>query len=226
MLKKPLAQLLLGLAVLTLVGVTALALGSKDGFITINGGRMTVAMRGPSKFFTPAVARSPKLNTIYSNLGTGSGVYNCCTGWTISATGSLIGAQNWIGEAFTPAADATAVQIDVAVGYVTGSNSVEVAIASDNKGVPGKFLDTWNMANLPTFGTCCTLATVRDGDEGIRLKANTQYWVVVKTGAKSSDTWDAFNLDNSATGPLSNNTGAGWKNLGNNQQGAFDVLGR
>jgi len=225
MVKKPLAKVLLGLAVLTLVGVTALALGSKDGFITINGGRMTVAMRGPSKFFTPAV-RSPKLKTVYSNLGTGSTVYNCCSGWTISGAGSIIGSDNWIGEAFTPAADATVVQIDLGVGYVTGSNSVEVAIASDNKGLPGRFLDTWNLANLPTFGTCCTLITVRDGDEGIKVKANTQYWVVVKTGAKSADTWDAWNLDNSATGPLANNVGSGWKNQGTNQQGAFDVLSR
>jgi hypothetical protein len=227
MIKKPLARVLLGLAVLTLVGVTALALGSKDGIITINGGTMTVAMRGPSKFFTPTAKHDPKLKTIYSNLGTGSSAYNCCVGWTISATGSVVGSENWVANAFTPAANATIVQIDLGVGYVTGTNSVEVAIATDNGGKPGRFLDNWDLGNLPTFGTCCTLITVKDGDEGIAVKANTQYWLVVKTDAKKSpDTWNAWNLDNSATGQLANNTGTGWTNRGVSQQGAFDLLGR
>jgi hypothetical protein len=35
-------------------------------------------------------------NTLYSNLGTGTDVYNCCTGWTISGIGS-------IGTSFTAA---------------------------------------------------------------------------------------------------------------------------
>lgn len=225
MVKKTAAmRVLLCVAALTLVGMTALALGSKNGYTTINGSRMTVAMGGPSKFFTPAEREDPKLNTIYSNLGTGGSVYNCCTGWTISATGSIVGAQNWIGEAFTPTADASVTKIRVAVGYVAGTNGVSIGLTEDKGGVPGKYLKRWTRVNLPGFGTCCTLKIVTDSG-GIPVKAGTQYWVVVKTGANTSDTWDAFNLDNSATGPLANNTGSGWANLGVNQQGGFAVLG-
>jgi hypothetical protein len=32
--------------------------------------------------------------------------------------------------------------------------------------------------------------------------------------------------ENGATGPFSNNTGSGWKNLGTGQQGAFGVFGK
>src|SRR5207245_5942565 len=100
-------RILFCVTALTLVGVTALALGSTSGYITSNRSKTTVAMRVPSKFFTPMERDEPGLKTIYSNLGSGSNVYNCCTGWTISATGSIIGGQNWIGEAFTPTSDAT-----------------------------------------------------------------------------------------------------------------------
>jgi hypothetical protein len=226
MVKKAAAiRILICMTALTLVGVTALARGSKSGFITVNGSRMTIAMRGPSKFVTPMERDEPGLKTIYSNLGTGNSVYNCCTGWTISALGSLIGAQNWIGEAFTPTADATVTRIKVADGYVTGTNGGVIALAADKNNVPGKILKSWGKINLPAFGTCCTLKVGQDNVGGIPVKAGVQYWVVVKTGPNTSDTWDAFNLDNSATGPLANNTGSGWNNLGVNQQGAFAVLG-
>jgi hypothetical protein len=220
--KAVVTRILLGLAVLTLVGVTALALGSKNGFTTINGGRMTVAMRGPSKFFIPMERQEPGLKVIYSNLGSGSSVYNCCTGWTISSVGSIIGGQNWIGEGFTPTANATVTRIRVGVGYVTGTNGVAFALANDSGGLPGTIIRKWTRQNLPTFGTCCT---VKAGDDSIPVTAGTQYWVLVLTGRKTADTWDAFNLDNSATGPLANNTGSGWVNQGVNQQGAFAVLG-
>jgi len=217
-------RLLVCVAVLIVVGATALALGSKNGFVTINGGKMTVAMMGPSKFFTPMERDEPGLKTIYSNLGTGSTVYNCCSGWTISAVGSVIGQQNWIGEAFTPTKDATVTRLKVGVGYVTGSNGVVIGLWSDKNNVPGKILKSWGKFNLPTFGTCCTVK-VENAAAGIPVKAGVQYWVVVKTGPKSSDTWDAFNLSNSANGTLANNTGSGWVNLGTNQQAAFAVLG-
>ncbi|HXM23283.1 MAG TPA: hypothetical protein VN948_18645 [Terriglobales bacterium] len=223
----PLARVVLCLAVLTLVGVTALGLGSKDGYITINGGKMTVAMSGPSKFVTPSIPHAPGLNTIYSNLGTGSTVYNCCVGWTISSKASLVGSVNWVANAFTPTADATATQLQVGVGFVTGTNETTISINPDNGGVPSKaFLKQWYPTNLPTFGTCCTLETGNDS-AGIPLKAGTQYWVVVRTCKASADTWNAWNLDTSgATGPLANNTGTGWKNQGTNQQGSFGVFGK
>ncbi len=53
MVKSPLVRVLLCLAVLALIGVTALALGTKPNFITSNGGRLAIATKGPSAV-TPA----------------------------------------------------------------------------------------------------------------------------------------------------------------------------
>lgn len=224
--KRTAAMRVLGcVAVLVLVGVTALAVGSKkEGYITANGGRMTIALRGPMPTYTPADPGDATLATIFSNLGTGGNVYNCCTGYTISAVGSIIGQQNWIAEAFTPANNATVTKVKVAVGYVTGANGVTFGLAKDKNGIPGGLLKSWSKTGLPAFGSCCTLLTGKDA-AGIPVKAGVQYWVVVKTNAKTSDTWDAFNWSNSGVGTLANNTGSGWVNLGSGTQSAFAVLG-
>lgn len=224
--RKAVVRILVCVGVLVLAGVTAVALGSKDGFMTINGGRMTVAMRGPSAFTAATVdPEDAHLQKIYSNLGTGSNVYNCCTGYTISAVGSVVGQQYWIAEAFTPAKSATVTKVKVAVEYVTGTNGVTLGISNDHGGVPGKLLISWpGRADLPTFGTCCTLVKAKN-TPGIPLTGGTPYWLVVKTSAKTSDTWDAFNWSNAGVGPLASNTGSGWTNLGDSTQGAFEILG-
>src|SRR6202789_3504959 len=89
MVKSPLVRILLCLAVLALIGVTALALGSKSKFVTSSDGRLAIATKGPS-FVTP---RNPKsdagLKTIAGNLSTYPyGTYFCCFGNTIAQEGS------------------------------------------------------------------------------------------------------------------------------------------
>jgi hypothetical protein len=217
-------RIALATAVIVLAAATALAAdGNKSGFKTINAGRMTVATNGGTRVHS-APDPDQNLSVIFSNLGSDGSVYNCCTGWTISAVGSIIGGQNWIGEAFTPTTSATATKLKVAVGYVTGTNGVTIGIYKDNNGVPGGVLKKWNKKNvLPAFGSCCALVVGKNAS--VPLTGGTQYWVVVKTSSQTPDTWDAFNLSNSGTGTLANNTGSGWVNLGDNQQGAFAVLG-
>ena len=61
-------------------------------------------------------------DTLYSNLGTGTDVYYCCEGWTISGTGT-IGASFTAANEFQVVQSGNPIQIDVAVGYVTGVNS-------------------------------------------------------------------------------------------------------
>jgi len=46
MVKSPLVRVLLCLAVLALIAVTALALGTKQNFVTIDGGRKAIATKG------------------------------------------------------------------------------------------------------------------------------------------------------------------------------------
>ena len=227
--KTALIRILLSLVVLMFVAATVLALGAKERLTTINGGRMTVAMTAPSIFFTADAAEEGQTQVIASTVGKRESRkrYNCCLGYTISGPDSIVGAQNWVANGFAPGFDATATLVAVGIGYAAGTNGVTLAITEDNKGVPGKTLRRWQVAGrLATFPGCCSLLRVH-AQPGIPLKAGTQYWLVVRTGASTSDTWDVWNLayESSKIGPVSSNDGSGWKAQGNGQLAAFMVRG-
>ncbi len=221
---KTTTRTVLCIALLALASVSLFA--QAPGVMTINGGKMTVSVK-PVAHYVPAERPPAALHKVYDNLGTGTSVYNCCSGWTISAVGSVIGAQNWVANGFTPKKNYTLAKIQVGVGYVTGTNSVAIGLAEDKGGVPGKVLKHWDAktGSLPTFGNCCQLVSVSPfAKKPITLTKGKQYWVLVYTDKNSPDTWDAWNLDTGGqTGPFSNNTGSGWVNLGTGQQGAFAV---
>ena len=102
--------------------------------------------------------------------------------------------EQWMAAAFRPAADHTVTTIEVAVGYSQGkTNGVVLSLNSDNNGVPGKALKTWNASGLPRFGTCCTLV-VKSDSAGITVSAGKQYWVVLSTNSHELDTVDAWNV--------------------------------
>src|SRR5208283_4674568 len=103
----------------------------------------------------PAMAQ-----TLYSNLGTGTNVYYCCEGWTISGTGTL-GSSQTVGEEFQVTQNGSVGQIDVGAGYVEGTNAFTVSLDADSGGLPGTVLKTWtNLSSPETFGNCCGLITI------------------------------------------------------------------
>jgi len=216
-------RIVLCLAVLAFVSVTALA-ASKDGFVTINGGRQTIALKGQSSF-TPAAKPSAKLKTIYSNLGSSStDVYNCCSGWTIGGSSGAAGEQ-WIAMPFTPKKASTIKQIDVAVGYVSGTNEIVISLDADTSGLPGKTIHKWHFKNMPTFGSCCTLDTVKYA-KGLKVKAKKQYWVTVTTDATDADLWGAWNqVYNGASGGWAYSANGGPWTATSGTLSAYDVLG-
>jgi hypothetical protein len=84
MVKSPLARILLCLVVLALIGVTALALGTKSNFITTNNGRLAIATKGPSAVTPRDINRDAGLKTIAGNLSTYPfGTFFCCFGNTL-----------------------------------------------------------------------------------------------------------------------------------------------
>ena len=88
MVKSPLARILLCLAVLALIGVTALALGTKQNFITTNNGRLAIATKGPSVVTPRDPTSDAGLKTIAGNLSTYPyGAFFCCFGNTIAGGG-------------------------------------------------------------------------------------------------------------------------------------------
>jgi hypothetical protein len=170
-----------------------------------------------------------KLVTIYSNLGPPRDTYNCCNGYFIAGPDSHFNVAAWMAIPFTTGkASATVAEIQIALswnGY--GTSNAEVVLASStSSGAPGKALASWDVQHLPTQGTCCTLVTVKS-KSGVRLKANTQYFVIAKTDSKSTTAYDIWNLTyNGISGPFYyNQAGRGWK-LYSRSLSAFAVYGK
>jgi hypothetical protein len=185
--------------VLLLNGATAITVAQNDLAVRNNGAmiwgkhaRMTLVAE-PALTRTTANFKDSGLVTIFSNLAAKypKGQYWCCSGYNVMGPSQ---GEQWMAAAFTPAADHTVTTIEVAVGYSQGkTNGVVLSLNSDNNGVPGKALKTWNASGLPRFGTCCTLV-VKSDSAGIPVSAGKQYWVVLSTNSHELDTVDAWNV--------------------------------
>jgi hypothetical protein len=184
---------------LVFVGATALAAAQNDVVL----GRKSTTVRGkhasmtvvaePSRSRATTNIKDPGLVTIFSNLAAKypKGQYWCCSGYNVMGPSQ---GEQWMAAAFTPAADHTVTRIEVAVGYPEGkTNGVVLSLNSDNNGVPGAALKTWNASGLPRFGTCCALV-VKSTSTGIPVSAGKQYWVVLSTNSHELDTVDAWNV--------------------------------
>jgi len=186
---------LMTLIVLALACVTAFA-ASRDGVAVSKDGRTTIATRH-AQAVTRIEPADPALVKIFDNIGTAypKGSYWCCEGYTITGPTALSGfPEYWEAGAFTPTADHTITQVEVAVGFVEGVNGLVLGVYNDASGVPGTAIKTWSLSGLPTFGSCCTVETKKD-KAGIPVKKGTQYWIVLKTNSKESTTWAAFNVN-------------------------------
>jgi hypothetical protein len=89
--------------------------------------------------------------TIFSNLGSGSNLFNQSAGLAISGPSSGSGVQA-AALPFTPTAGATLEGLEIPVGWVGGTNSVLVCIYSDNGGLPGSPVECVTAYNLYPFG--------------------------------------------------------------------------
>ena len=199
---------------------------SKPGVIAINGGRNAVYVNKPDTSL-PAARPNAGLVTIYSNLGTGSSVYNGIAGTGIlglNVPGMLY--PEWLAYSFVPTADHMITQVQLGVTWVQGPNGVILSITADNpNGGPGQPFKSVRLPNLPVFGTCCTLQTV-NLTAPIAVTAGTKYWLLVRTPEQNQTTWAVWNDNfNELNGQLWNNLGFGWLDEGMQAQGAFGVFG-
>ena len=157
---------------------------------------------------------------VFSDLGTGSTLYSVPFSYGISASGA-VGNPAF---AFTPVASYDFTQLDIALNYSSGTNSVTVELMSDSGGTPDAVLQSWSVSGLPAVGGCCTLQ-ILPGTGTIPLLAGTAYWVAVLPGG--SDTLAGWNQSfPPEIGPAAVNFGAGWANTGlPGISGAFEVQG-
>jgi hypothetical protein len=129
----------------------------------------------------PAAQSAPKLTTIFSNLGPNStDAYNDTTGFFVLGPTNSVGlSEQWIGVPFIPTANSHVQQLQLAVGWISGTSLVNVGLYSDNGGTVGTALATGRSSTIPVFGTCCQLVTVNI--KSTAVTAGTQYWIVAST---------------------------------------------
>ncbi len=168
---------------------------------------------------------------VYDNLGSGGSVYqDGGGGWDALGASSPSSCQNVCGDpafsafSFTPGVTSYFTELELGLGYVSGSNSVMVVLMSDLSNSPGAVLESWNAPGLPSDLTCCTLQTLV-GDGTIPLLAGATYWVSVQPG--SADTFALWQYNSSGTRGIGFvNLGTGWFNNGSDDViGAFEVQG-
>lgn len=171
--------------------------------------------------------------TFFSDLGTGSNVYQCCDGWTVTG-----GPEEYFVAAneFTSQASGSISQIDLGVGYVTGPNSFFAALYTDNNGLPGTEIAQWNnLSSSQQYGGCCVLVTI-SGISGVTLTSGTAYFMILGPTSPGSSTWETWNWNNQGVNGLDlyaymgcqhgSGNGCQWISNGTgNPLGAFDVIG-
>ncbi|HSY66983.1 MAG TPA: hypothetical protein VK829_20505 [Terriglobales bacterium] len=204
--KMVLARTLLGLAVLMLIGVTALAQDNSKSTITINGGRNTISMKAPARVHAPKAPCTPA--KFYDDICNGN--INVGSGWTVS-DGSPINTE------FTPANQiislnsGTTKTLTITVGFVVGTNGAIVDLDRDCSGLPcgahgdgGLHLCQGKLSNMYTFGNAIVAETFKCVTT---LKKGKPYWVYVQSDANS---WLAWNLSNTATAGFVEGTNDAW----------------
>ena len=191
---------LLGAGILTLASIGAAAAGENrgDALASIIWGpyaKMIILPHTRVQAVNTTRREPSGLITIFNSLAGKypKGVYWCCEGYNVMGANSGAGVQ-WMGGAFTPAADHTLTRVEVAVGYSgQGQNGVVISVNDDNGGVPGKSLKKWSVSGLPVFGTCCTIV-VKTDNTGIALTGGKQYWIVLSTNSGETNTVDGWNV--------------------------------
>lgn len=177
----------------------------------------------------PASAGVMGVSTLFSDLGPSGNVYQCCSGWTISGTGTL-GTSFTAANEFNAGVGGSVSQIDLGVGYVTGSPQFYASIWTDLAGTPGtQVADAFwnNLISTETVGNCCGLVTI-SGITGVTLNAGTNYFMILGPEDLNDTSWNGWNWNSvGATGLdlYSNDGGISWVSSGVQPMGAFDVIG-
>lgn len=124
------------------------------------------------------------MRLLWSNLGPSpTNAYNATTGYYVLGPNNSVGlSEQWIGVPFIPKVNATVEALQVGVQWISGTNSFNVGIYSDNNGTVGTLLASGTGHGAPAFGTCCQ--TVNVTIPSTAISQGSQYWIV----ATSDDT--------------------------------------
>jgi len=185
-----------------------------------------------SVFLFVASLHANAATIIYSNFGPGfgsdsitNGHGSCVSGNATPNCGPLT--YRWIAAPFTPAGNFDLSQIDLALGFLSGTNGAIINLVNSSGGLPGtSILESWTVTNVPPTGpfTLTPVLTLLSPG-GVKLNNGTGYWLVAE--GLANDTLDFWWSSPFASTPHvegSLNQGASWI-LSDVSSGAFDVLG-
>ncbi|MGH9512833.1 MAG: choice-of-anchor R domain-containing protein [Terriglobales bacterium] len=170
-----------------------------------------------SLFALTAVLAIPSLadSTAFTDLGAG-GSYDTMDGFAICGLSSGCGHYQSTADGFTAEVGGVLSQINVALGYVLGTNSAVVSVYTDVSGGLGSLLFSGTVAGTTSTG----LATLTPSSGS--LVAGHDYFLVITPGA--ADTFDGWAYNNqNAVGPVLIDNGLGFSNEGSETLEAFDV---
>ncbi|HEY5048523.1 MAG TPA: choice-of-anchor R domain-containing protein [Rhizomicrobium sp.] len=216
----------IALGALAFAGSAALAAGSNEASVSKDG-LITTIPHAIQSYAMPT-HRDPMAKVIFSNIGFDypNGLYFCCYGGTVSGPSSQLGSESWEAAAFTPTATGKVTELEIGVGYVSGTNSVNVGLYSDASGVPGTALASADVTGLGTFGSCCMTAILK---KRVAVTAGTQYWVVLSTDSTNTNVWAAWNFNSTdQIDPVTEayNSGTGWASYSGVPAFSFAVMGK
>ena len=150
-----------------------------------------------------------------------NGAGYCISGNATSDCGPMT--NRWIASPFTPTGNFALTQIDLALGWVSGTNGAVIDLVNDESGAPGtRVLQSWTVGQLPPSGPTALVTLATAGI--VTLERGTQYWLIVKGVANDTlDIWSGNSLGLNGT-LLSLDKGVSWAN-GVLTLSAFDVVG-
>ncbi len=132
---------------------------------------------------------------IFTNLErTSTDRYNSFTGLLVAGNNAPFEPESWLALPFTPTADVHAKTLATAIGYVSGTKSVNLGIYSDNGGMVGTLLPggQGSTTEIPNDGDCCDLTTVTLAGAGVSLAKGTQYWLVASPDNANAPDFEGF----------------------------------
>jgi hypothetical protein len=126
-----------------------------------------------------AAQNSPTpLQVIFSNLGpSATNAYNDTTGYYILGPTNSVGlSEQAIAVPFAPKASSHVTQLVVAVGWISGTQLVNVGLYSNSHGTVGTLLASGQASSIPAFGSCCKLVNVTIPSTAVSF--GSRYWIV------------------------------------------------
>jgi hypothetical protein len=156
------------------------------------------------------------LKKIFTNLGpTATDNYNDATGYyLLGPTNSVSLPEQWIAVPFTPKAGAHVTELQVAVGWISGTKKVVVGLYSDNAGQVGTLLASGSSTHIPNFGACCQLVSVHITSTAVT--AATQYWIGITTDDTGAPDFTGVAESSNDVNSAANVALAGWATFSNN----------